>query len=523
MLTGNDFALASPAVTPSDPKLLERQVHAVASDLREVHMGSMFVACRIDRDDPDSKFWPPSANPTEPVFDNRDHIADALRRGASTILTDAAVPAQLPEGILWLKTHSPIEVMASLAPGRLEMLRTKVVGVTGSSGKSTTWYCVASMLSAMGAGVKPIGLQRTTPLSLGTGILDASARSSVASAPIFVVEYQSDHVGCLDRLASIAKPTIAAVLNVRPAHIHRFGSIGAIAAEKLDLVRNLAHDGFAVLNADEILTDWLTDLRSLPNPPIWFGLRQPANIMSTIRKIADDHSDISIQMGADEVSLRLYLTGASGVYVGLCAATICLALGYPLAQVARALAAFRPLPGRMSWRTTADGKIKIFDNTAKTNTVNLAHLAESASTIPWNGPRAIVLGGCGFAEHPAFDVSVASAIAQAFQYIILVGEDAEKYKEYFRKIPDQYSICYCSTFDETSEYVRSITERHQKMLFLTVVGSYRRGGVSSGLSGLVDQLAATHGLSRDAGTNSSQTLGAEQTAVHEPADADRPR
>src|SRR5262249_35547403 len=120
-----------------------------------------------------------------------------------------------------------------------------IVGVTGSSGKTSTKDLIAQLLSRLGPTVAPAG-SFNNELGLPHTVLRVDARTRV-----LVLEMAARGVGHLTYLCGIAPPQTAVVVNVGVAHIGEFGSVEAIAQAKGELVEALPPAGTAVLNADD--------------------------------------------------------------------------------------------------------------------------------------------------------------------------------------------------------------------------------------------------------------------------------
>ena len=196
-------------------------------DSRAVTPGALFVALAGER------------------VDGHAYVARAAAAGAAAALVsrvvDADVPQVLvPDGVAGLSSLARAVVARAISDHGLV-----VIGVTGSSGKTSTKDLIAQVLAVAGAPVAPVGsFNHEIGAPLTALRVDASTRFLVA-------EMGARGLGHVAWLAGITPPTIGAVLNVGLAHVGEFGSVDAIAAAKGELVEAVQPGGWAVLNADD--------------------------------------------------------------------------------------------------------------------------------------------------------------------------------------------------------------------------------------------------------------------------------
>ena len=196
---------------------------AVVIDSRRVQQGSLFACLPGER------------------VDGHDFAAQALAAGAVASL------ASRETGGAAVVVDDVEAALASLATAVLDKARCRVVGVTGSSGKTSTKDLLAAVFAAAG---RTVAAEGSFNNELG---LPLTALRVSEDTETLVLEYSARGVGHIRYLCGIAKPDIAIVLNVGDAHVGEFGSRDAIAVAKGELVEALGTDGTAVLNADDPL------------------------------------------------------------------------------------------------------------------------------------------------------------------------------------------------------------------------------------------------------------------------------
>jgi len=368
-------------------------------DSRTVEPGGLFVAL-------------PGEN-----ADGHDYAATAVAGGA------AAVLAQRPVGVPAVVASDAALALATLArhvAGRLD--GTRVVGLTGSQGKTGTKDLLAQVLATAGPTVATLG-SFNNELGMPLTVLRATPETR-----FLVLEMGARGVGHIRDLCAVARPDVALVLNVGKAHIGEFGSQDAIAQAKGELVEALGVDGVAVLNADDPLVSAMasrTDARVST-----YGEAVAADV-----RIAGLHLDgtgrpafsLVARDGSAEVTMQLL--GEHQASNAAAAAAVALALGLDLDRVAAALSsAGNASRWRMETHERADGVLVVNDAYNANPDSMRAALKTLAALGRGRGARTIAvlgemreLGASSREEHDAVGrLAVRLDIAQ----LVVVGEGA---------------------------------------------------------------------------------------------------
>jgi UDP-N-acetylmuramoyl-tripeptide--D-alanyl-D-alanine ligase len=200
-------------------------VSSYSIDTRTLAPGALFVALRAERD-------------------GHDFVGDALDRGAAGALVSRAV-----EGVglvLVDDTGAALTTLGRAARDRLADV--PVVGITGSTGKTSTKDLTAAALAAAG----PVG---ASPVSFNNEIgVPLTLLSAPPGAVAVVAEMGARGVGHIATLAAVARPTVGVITNIGMAHAEFFGSREEVARAKGELLEALPADGHAVLCADDDMT-----------------------------------------------------------------------------------------------------------------------------------------------------------------------------------------------------------------------------------------------------------------------------
>lgn len=178
--------------------------------------------------------------------DGHIFLADVQAAGATLAIVAADSTHPFPEDLPLLRVLDPLIALGQIAHWvRFNVLTARVIGITGSSGKTSTKDLIAGILGQYGKCVAPPG-SFNTEVGLPITILSADV-----STEFLVLEMGMRGIGHIATLAEIAVPDIGVVLNVGSAHIELLGSIENIALAKGELVRSLPINGVAILNKDD--------------------------------------------------------------------------------------------------------------------------------------------------------------------------------------------------------------------------------------------------------------------------------
>lgn len=243
-------------------------------------------------------------------------------------------------------------VAAELVDGGLT-----IIGVTGSSGKTSTKDLLAAVLAPLGEVVAPPG-SFNNELGHPWTVLRATE-----STDYLVLEMSARHPGNIAALAEIAPPSIAVVLNVGTAHLGEFGSREVIATTKAELPQAVPSSGVVILNADDEAVAAMADKTSARVVRVGRTRSSDNDVWAdavTLDALARPRFTLHTADGQIDVALAVH--GDHQVSNALCAAAVALECGATLDQVAGALAAAGPVSKhRMAVATRSDGVTVIND------------------------------------------------------------------------------------------------------------------------------------------------------------------
>ncbi|MGL4306952.1 MAG: UDP-N-acetylmuramoyl-tripeptide--D-alanyl-D-alanine ligase [Mycobacteriaceae bacterium] len=341
-----------------DPVAAEqiRITGSVEFDSRKVGSGSLFLAL-------------PGAR-----VDGHDHAHAAVKAGAVAVL--AARPVGVPAIVVKPRGASKTRAMAleadidgsgaavlaalaALAKASVSQLSLQdlvVIGVTGSSGKTSTKDLIAAVLSPLGSVVAPPGSFNN---ELGHPWTALRANDSTK---FLVLELSARAVGDIAKLASTAPPRIGVVLNVGSAHLGEFGSKEAISQAKGELAESISSDGVVILNADDPLV--LAMRERTEARVVLVGCSDIADIRACDVQLDENAcAKFTLVCTAGEIEIKLAVHGEHQVGNALAAAAVALEAGASLSQIAASLGLARATSvRRMDVQTRADGVTVINDS-----------------------------------------------------------------------------------------------------------------------------------------------------------------
>jgi UDP-N-acetylmuramoyl-L-alanyl-D-glutamate--2,6-diaminopimelate ligase len=381
-------------------------IRAVVHDSRVAGPGDLFVAVRGLR------------------ADGHEFAAAAAARGAA-VAVERAVP--LPAGTPWLCLADSRLGLAELAaemhgrPAR----RLRVVGVTGTAGKSTTTHLAASAFEAAGL---PAGYLSSVALRAGGAPVDNESGQTTLEAPEvqawlarMVAEGSSaaalevsSHALDQDRVAA-CEFAVAAFTNVGQDHLEYHGTREAYLRAKARLIELCA--GTAVLNRDDASCEALA---AYPVPRrITYGIDRPADVRAAAIRPAEGGVAFELRAGEARAEVRLRLAGRFNVANALCAAACGLALHLPLERLAEGLSAFPGLRGRLE-RVDVGQRFAVYVDFAHTAVGLASVLGELRESAP---RRLLVVFGASSRSGGHDPAGMGRAAAALADLVVITTDD----------------------------------------------------------------------------------------------------
>jgi UDP-N-acetylmuramoyl-tripeptide--D-alanyl-D-alanine ligase len=333
-------------------------------DSRSVHLGDLFFAVKGER------------------LDGHDFVEQALSRGAVAAVVGKYEARRYSSGSQLLPVDDTLVALQNLATAVRRLWGKPLIGVTGSTGKTTTKEAVAHVLSTRFRVLKSEG-NFNNHFGLPLTLLRLEPEHDAA-----VIEMGMSHAGEIAALAKIAQPEIGVVTNVAPVHLEFFKSIGEIARAKYELVESLPSGGTAVLNADD---EYVSQFgRDSQGKVLLYGLRPSADVRAeNLKHHGAEGSTFDVVVGNCREHGSLQLVGAHNIYNALAAVAVGIERGLTLSEAVGALATLPPADKR--GEVVKLGNITIINDCYNSNPKALDAMVDALAAIP--AKRRIVVAG----------------------------------------------------------------------------------------------------------------------------------
>jgi UDP-N-acetylmuramoyl-tripeptide--D-alanyl-D-alanine ligase len=318
-LTLGDIVAWSGGVSRLDGRALRRRVTSVCNDSRNVKPGEVFVALATEKSD------------------GHRFVAAAFAAGASAAIVGHNVPVDCARADKHklIAVADPLAAVQKIAAHYRKELGLLVVGVTGSSGKTTTRSFIVAVLKT----VYPVG-ETWSNWNNHIGVPQSILRFT-GEELVGVIEMGANHTGEIGALARVARPDIGCITNIGYAHVGLFGSLAATTRAKFEIVEGLAKDGFLLLNGDDPRI--VAHARRTNAPVVFFGCSPRCQVRA--EKVAwNAKSELSFTV--NNHPFRLRMPGRHFIYSALPAIALGRRCGIPDALIAQALEAQRPVDMR---------------------------------------------------------------------------------------------------------------------------------------------------------------------------------
>ncbi len=298
---------------------LQQSFGGVSTDSRTIRPGELFVPLAGQR------------------YDGHDFIAEALQRGAAGFLTHRKnLP---PASAVQIQVHDTLQSLGQLAAWALRTrLKTRVVAVAGSNGKTTTKELLAQILS-------PRFRTHATPGNLNSEIgLPWTILNSPEETEVLVLEMGTTARGDLKKLCAIAPPQIGVLTGIGEEHLATLGDLDGVLAAELELVENL--QGSLIINGES--DDLRRAVRAICRKPVLtFGLSAHHDYAAEAVEISRAGTRFRLCAPAGSVEIALKLCGRPAVYAALATTAVAQQLGLSLCEIAAGLARAHGAPGRL--------------------------------------------------------------------------------------------------------------------------------------------------------------------------------
>ncbi len=336
----------------------------ISTDSRNLQKGNLFVALK------------------GPNFNGHHFIRDAVSRGAGAVLAQEApeVPTTVPS----LFVPDTLTAYGALARHHRESLKTKIIAITGSTGKTTTKEMAAAILSKK---------YRTTKTEKNENNRVGVPKTLLAITPeteVAVVELGSNLPGEIARLTEIVLPDTALITNITPAHLEGFKTLAGVRVEKSSLFWRSPDHTLRIINRDD------ANIAAIPHLSSWqtlsYTMGQDADIRGTDVSPQGFHGIRMILHAAGKSTpVSLAFLGTHHAENALAAAAVGHAEGVPLDDIKEALESLRPPEARLSPIFTQKGPV-ILNDAYNANPASTAMALKTLGTFNTSRATIAILG-----------------------------------------------------------------------------------------------------------------------------------
>jgi len=323
------------------PELKPLEINGVAIDSRKIEEGYLFVPIKGVR------------------VDGHDFIPQVMQAGALCTLTEHELPDALYPYIIVASCEQALKDLARYYRNSLDI---KVIGITGSVGKTSTKEMIASILAQKYKVLKTEG-NYNNEIGLPLTIFNIRSEHEIA-----ILEMGIDHFGEMHRLADVAQPDISVITNIGMAHMENLGSREGILKAKTEMFDHLKLNASIVLNGDDDMLTTVSDIHGIK--PAFFGLSESCDIYaSNIRNQGLCGTGCNIHFPDGELMVTIPIPGEHMVYNALAGACIGQLLGLDYAQIKMGIESLTPVSGRNNIIQTDD--LVIIDDCYNANPVSM--------------------------------------------------------------------------------------------------------------------------------------------------------
>ncbi|KDE36858.1 UDP-N-acetylmuramoyl-tripeptide--D-alanyl-D-alanine ligase [Kosakonia radicincitans] len=336
-------------------------IDAVTSDTRKLTPGCLFVALKGER------------------FDAHDFAEQAKAGGAGALLVSRKLDCDLPQ----LLVKDTRQAFGELGAWVRQQVPTRVVALTGSSGKTSVKEMTAAILSECGNTLYTAG-NLNNDIGVPMTLLRLTKEHQYA-----VIELGANHQGEIAWTVGLTRPEAALVNNLAAAHLEGFGSLAGVAKAKGEIYTGLPANGVAIMNADN--NDWLNWQSIIGARKVW---RFSPNAMNSDFTATNIHvtshgTEFTLQTPMGNVDVTLPLPGRHNIANALAATSLAMAVGASLAAVKKGLANLKAVPGRLFPVQLGENKL-LLDDTYNANVGSMTAAAHVLAEMP--GYRVMVVG-----------------------------------------------------------------------------------------------------------------------------------
>lgn len=399
--------------------ILDGQLHLAGTDTPDTRVRGVV--------DTDSRVMSPGgifiAKPGE-ATDGHLFVGDAVKQGATVAIVERLVD----EDVTQIQVANVLNALAGLAKVVVHRVRDhgkmRLVGITGSNGKTTTKNLVQRILSGEGETIAPV-------LSFNNEVGAPLTMLRITNDTEYLVsEYGAIGPGAIAKLAALAPSDVSVILMVGKAHAGGYGSLEATAETKAGLIDQTRPSGTVVLNHDDPYVRAMED-RALERGlnVVWFGTGEGVDIRASDIEVSAEGTTATIHVDGEKLPLHLQIIGTHHVHNAMAAIGATRALGVsPKTAIER----MQTLEFAERWRMQPMGndEIRIYNDAYNASPDAMAAALRTLAQIAKPGERMVAvlgsmaeLGDLADEEHDRIGLL---AVRLNIPRIVIVGASARR-------------------------------------------------------------------------------------------------
>ncbi|AMA65098.1 UDP-N-acetylmuramoyl-tripeptide--D-alanyl-D- alanine ligase [Candidatus Arsenophonus lipoptenae] len=314
-------------------------------------------------------------------FDGHSFVKEAISNGTIILLVEKWLNIKCPQIIV----NDTYLAMGKLAAWIRSQSSAQVIGITGSSGKTSVKEMVSNILSQLGMTLFTKG-NFNNKIGVPLTLFRLTEKYNY-----IVVEIGANHFHEIEYITNIVKPNSVLINNLYSAHLEGFGSLNGVAKAKGEILYGLSKKGTVVINLDS--HNWKTWSSYINEEQIiwWFSLRQQkyANFYAKNIVMQSIGSEFELHTPFGFILISLSLPGIHNIANAIAASALAISVGATIEQVSYGLAQVKPIFGRLYPIYLTPSKL-ILDDTYNSNVGSMVAAIDVLSNMP--GYRILVVG-----------------------------------------------------------------------------------------------------------------------------------
>lgn len=418
-MTLGNIATACGGIYHGTEEAKEKVIADITTDSRKAGKDSLFVAIKGER------------------VDAHKFIPAVFEQGALCVISEQELTN--PAGA-YIQVTSSLQAVKDIAEFYRKQLDIKVVGITGSVGKTSTKEMIASVLSEKYRVLKTLG-NFNNELGLPLTVFRLRDNDEIA-----VLEMGISHFGEMHRLSRVARPDICVITNIGQCHLEFLGDRDGVLKAKSEIFDYVAEDGTIILNGDDDKLSTLQEVKGIR--PVFFGIDSDRRLHATnIHSLGLKGIACRICTEQGDFDVTIPIPGYHMVYNALAGTAVGLSLGMTTEEIKRGIEKLESLSGRFHIIET--GTYTVVDDCYNANPVSMkASLQVLHDAL---GRKVAILGDMGELgenEKQLHEEVGVVAAQQDIQLLICVGSLSEAMAEAARKTNPQLEVVHKQTLEE---------------------------------------------------------------------------